>query len=86
MVTYPLMTERVSASVTSFTQVHAHLQAAALRCYPGSKLLVPTRGPYQHHSIRTWSSKDSPEPKFDLEQACTRSRHTAHHTGSDQSC
>ena len=55
-------------TLTSFTQVHAHLQAAALRCYPGRKLLVPARGPYQHHSIRTWSSKDFPEPKFDLAQ------------------
>jgi hypothetical protein len=52
-------------------QAHAHMQAAALRLFPGRKLLCPTTSVHQILSIRSWSSKETGannEPKFDLAQ------------------
>jgi hypothetical protein len=60
-------------------QMHAHLQAAALRCYPGRKLLSPAAEKYHAYQtqrneyersidIRTWYRETGAEPEFDLAQ------------------
>jgi len=56
-----------------FMQVHAHLQAAALRLYPGRKLLVPERSSWSPSAaslmVRPLATKDAPDAlKFDLAQ------------------
>jgi len=48
-------------------QMHAHLQAAALRCYPGRKLLSPAAEKY--HSYQTQRN----EIQFSLRNATERS-------------
>lgn len=55
-------------TLTPFMQVYAHLHASALRFYPNRKLLVPNRSQHQMQTIRTWSSKDLRQHKFDLAQ------------------
>lgn len=54
-----------------FMEVHTHLQAAALRLYPGRKLSIPPRSAQLKHStkIRTATTRDAPDSyKFDLAQ------------------
>ena len=66
-------------SLMPCTQMHAHLQAAALRCYPGRKLLSPAAEKYHAYQtqrneyersidIRTWYRETGAEPEFDLAQ------------------
>jgi hypothetical protein len=55
----------------SFMEVHTHMQAAALRLYPGRKLVIPPRSAHLKHftKIRTVTTRDAPESyKFDVAQ------------------
>lgn len=54
-------------SLMPCTQMHAHLQAAALRCYPGRKLLSPAAEKY--HTYQTQRN----EIQFSLRNATERS-------------
>ena len=52
-----------------FIEVHTHLQAAALRLYPGCKLLLPERSAHHTKCIRAIASRDAPDAfKFDVAQ------------------
>lgn len=58
-------------SLMPVMQAHAHLQAAALRLYPGRRLKIPTLSVHQIQSIRAWipRSEGAISPlKFDLAQ------------------
>jgi hypothetical protein len=55
----------------SFMEVHTHMQAAALRLYPGRKLVIPPRSAHLKHftKIRTVTTRDAPDSyKFDVAQ------------------
>ena len=53
----------------SCIEVHTHLQAAALRLYPGRKLLVPERSAHQTKGIRAIATHGAAESlKFDVAQ------------------
>jgi len=56
-------------SYLPFMEVHTHLQAAALRLYPGRKLAVPPRSAQLKHSTKIRTTRDAADTyKFDLAQ------------------